>query len=194
MADIETRAMKGSALSHGEMDANFNNLNTDKVEQAAVDTTVNAAIPIGTIAMFALAPPTGWLACEGQSLARSGTYATLFAYLGIAYGNVDGSTFNLPDYRGYFLRHVDGGEGTDPDAASRTDRGDSTTGDNVGTKQSHDFETHSHTYTRQVSGNVANGSGATPVSPSGTSNTSTAGTSTETRPLNINIFYCIRAE
>jgi len=32
MATIVTRAVKGSALSHNEMDANFNNLNTDKLE------------------------------------------------------------------------------------------------------------------------------------------------------------------
>jgi len=32
MATIVTRAVKGSALSHTEMDANFNNLNTDKAE------------------------------------------------------------------------------------------------------------------------------------------------------------------
>ena len=32
MATIVTRAGKGSALTHNEMDANFTNLNTDKIE------------------------------------------------------------------------------------------------------------------------------------------------------------------
>lgn len=32
MSSITTRAGKGSALTNAEVDANFNNLNTDKVE------------------------------------------------------------------------------------------------------------------------------------------------------------------
>jgi len=35
MATIVTRSGKGSALTHTEVDANFNNLNTDKVEKTA---------------------------------------------------------------------------------------------------------------------------------------------------------------
>ena len=35
MATITTRSGKGSALTHAEVDANFNNLNTDKVEKTA---------------------------------------------------------------------------------------------------------------------------------------------------------------
>jgi hypothetical protein len=36
MATIVTRAAKGTPLTHVEVDANFTNLNTDKVEAAAV--------------------------------------------------------------------------------------------------------------------------------------------------------------
>lgn len=43
MSTIVTRSGKGSPLSHVEVDANFNNLNTDKVEKTA------AAITGGTI-------------------------------------------------------------------------------------------------------------------------------------------------
>ena len=39
MATIVTRAGKGSALTHTEMDANFTNLNTDKIEDLVDDTT-----------------------------------------------------------------------------------------------------------------------------------------------------------
>jgi len=35
MADLTTRAEKGSPLSNNEVDANFNNLNTDKLETTA---------------------------------------------------------------------------------------------------------------------------------------------------------------
>lgn len=40
MATIVTRAGKGSALTYAEADANFTNLNTDKVETSAIGTTV----------------------------------------------------------------------------------------------------------------------------------------------------------
>lgn len=54
------------------------------------------------------------------------------------------SRFKLVDMRGEFLRGWDNGAGNDPDAASRTDRGDGTTGDNVGTKQADENKSHQH--------------------------------------------------
>lgn len=42
MTTITTRSGKGSALTHAEVDANFENLNTDKVETSAIGTTVQA--------------------------------------------------------------------------------------------------------------------------------------------------------
>ena len=38
MATVTTRAGKGSPLTHAEVDANFTNLNTDKLETSAVST------------------------------------------------------------------------------------------------------------------------------------------------------------
>ena len=44
MATIVTRSGKGSALTHNEVDANFNNLNNDKLEtNAEVRAAVEAA-------------------------------------------------------------------------------------------------------------------------------------------------------
>lgn len=46
MATIVTRAGKGSPLTHNEVDSNFTNLNTDKVEltgTSPVSITVNTA-------------------------------------------------------------------------------------------------------------------------------------------------------
>jgi len=54
--------------------------------------------------------------------------------------------FKIPDTRGYFIRAWDHGLGADPDAASRTNRGDGTTGDNVGTRQLDEFKSHQHLY------------------------------------------------
>jgi microcystin-dependent protein len=88
--------------------------------------------------------PSGFLECDGAAVSRT-TYADLFAVLGTTYGIGDGATtFNLPDLRGEFIRGFDNGAGNDPDAAGRTDRGDGTTGDNVGTKQGHAVEDHIH--------------------------------------------------
>ncbi len=48
--------------------------------------------------------PVGWLHCHGQAVSRT-VYAALFAAIGTVYGSGDGSTtFNVPDFRGSFLR------------------------------------------------------------------------------------------
>ena len=43
MATIVTRAGKGSPLTHAEVDANFNNLNSDKAETSALGTAAFTA-------------------------------------------------------------------------------------------------------------------------------------------------------
>lgn len=62
-------------------------------------------VPAGSVQAFAgTTPPTDWLICDGRAVSRT-VYADLFAAIGIAHGQGDGSaTFNLPDYRGQFLR------------------------------------------------------------------------------------------
>lgn len=93
--------------------------------------------------------PTGWLECDGSAISRT-TYAELFANISTTYGIGDGSTtFNIPNYKDYFLRGFDS-SGTD--AATRTDRGDGTTGANVGTKQASDYLSHTHTGTTDSNG------------------------------------------
>lgn len=57
--------------------------------------------------------PAGFLMCDGASYSRT-AYASLFAVIGTAFGDGDGSTtFNVPDLRGEFLRGLDGGRGVD---------------------------------------------------------------------------------
>jgi hypothetical protein len=77
--------------------------------------------PPGVVTAFAgPTAPSGWLSCDGSAVSRT-TYANLFAAIGTASGSGDGSTtFNLPDYRGMFLRGVDSGSGRDPDTLART--------------------------------------------------------------------------
>ncbi len=152
-------------------------------------------LPAGVVVPFAaFAAPTGWLECDGSAVSRT-VFATLFAVLGEAYGNGDGSTtFNLPDYRGEFLRGFDNTAGNDPNAGSRTDRGDGTTGDEVGTKQLDEFESHTHSnvgfnnflFVGAYPGFTGSGDAYSQI-PSGASGGS------ETRPRNVNVMYIIFA-
>ena len=53
---------------------------------------------------FGSTPPTGFLKCDGSAVSRT-TYSALFALLSTTYGSGNGSsTFNIPDFRGQFLR------------------------------------------------------------------------------------------
>ena len=72
-------------------------------------------LPSGTLIDFAgTIEPSGWLLCDGRELLKtSPTYASLFAAIGVAYGETNGSGgagtthFRLPDFRGRFARYND---------------------------------------------------------------------------------------
>jgi microcystin-dependent protein len=70
-----------------------------------VDTKVGIVTIPGEVKAYAGASaPTGFLFCHGQAVSRT-TYSALYAILGNSHGSGDGlTTFNLPDYRGSFLR------------------------------------------------------------------------------------------
>ena len=52
--------------------------------------------------------PSNTLLCDGSEISRT-TYSELFNVIGTIYGEGDGSTtFNIPDYRGAFLRCTGG--------------------------------------------------------------------------------------
>jgi microcystin-dependent protein len=128
-------------------------------------------------------PPAGWLEENGAAISRT-TYAALFAVIGTMYGAGNGSsTFNLPDARGKFVRIWNHAAGVDPDAAARTDRGDGTTGDHVGTNQAEALKTHTHTIPSY--GVAQNGGDVTiyQVVPGGTISSGSTGDN-ETRPVN----------
>jgi len=167
-------------------------------------------VPVGSIVAWTTsAAPAGWLECDGSAISRT-TYAGLFAVISDDYGNGDGSTtFNLPDLRGEFIRGFDNTAGTDPDAASRTDRGDGTTGDDVGTKQASAFALHGHPF-RTTTGTTPNANvlGGISTDEDGTTANQTAftgtpsdsageqiggsGASTETRPTNVGMMWIIK--
>lgn len=70
-------------------------------------TPATGGIPVGTLLDFAgTVAPAGYLVCDGAPLATAGVYAALFAVIGYSYGGA-GATFNLPDFRGRFVRVAD---------------------------------------------------------------------------------------
>lgn len=168
--------------------------------------------PIGSVLAWTTnTAPTGWLECDGSAVSRT-TYATLFGLVGDDFGAGDGSTtFNIPDLRGEFVRGWDHGKGSDPNSGTRTNRGDGTTGDAVGTKQATANLLHGHAW-RANNGSggswSSSGTGGIVLDDSGgvtdqaaftgtLSNTTgeqiTGSGGSESRPRNVNLMYIIRA-
>lgn len=153
---------------------------------------IASLFPVGIVIAFPTSSlPSSFLECDGSALNRV-TYSDLYGVIGTKYGNTDSTDFYLPDYRGEFLRGWDHGAGSDPDAGSRTDRGDGTAGDNVGTKQTDQLKSHNHNISRYNAGGSTNYV-PTPESSSTSSKINTSSTGgNETRPINTNVMYCIR--
>lgn len=151
-------------------------------------------VPAGVITQWPReTPPAGWLELDGSLLSRS-SYAALYAVLGTRYGAGDGSTtFALPDMRGRFVRAWDHGAGRDPDAATRTNRGDGQTGDAVGTLQTGQIQSHAHTITgslglgTDIGGTIQRDGNSAEWTDDGA-----AAGGNETRPLNIAAMYIIK--
>lgn len=149
------------------------------------------AEPIGKVSSFAMATvPTGWLECDGSSL-NTITYAALFAAVGYVHGG-SGSSFNLPDLRGEFVRGWDNGRGIDAGRA-------------FGSFQDFAMEDWSATFSTRQNDAVQNTSGiaSSATAGSGAANGSTGSditldpsatlnTAAETRPRNVALIYCIK--
>jgi len=150
-------------------------------------------VPSGVISAFGgTSAPTGYLICDGTSYLRS-SYPTLFSAIGTAYGTADVTHFNVPDLRGQFLRGVSGVSANDPDKTSRIPSGfGGNSGNNVGSLQYYQIQSHSHT------GKGLSGAGSAwlPGDSTGSNDPSTNATQStggsETRPLNIYVNYIIK--
>jgi len=116
------------------------------ISQTLVPALNSGQVPTGSIMPWGAngSLPTGFLLCNGASVSRT-TYAALFDVIGTAFGTASGTTFNLPDFQGRFLRGRDNSAGRDPDAASRTAQNTGgATGDNVGSVQTTKTQDHKH--------------------------------------------------
>jgi hypothetical protein len=163
-----------------------------KFPDGSLQTTAYSPLTGSIVTMMTATCPSGHLEANGGAISRT-TYSALFTSISTMYGSGDGSTtFNLPDLRCYFLRGWAHGATTDPDKASRTNRGDGTTGDNVGTKQADEIIGHTHSSGGYQPLTPGGGVGAyTNSLVGGAAATSSTGGS-ETRPKNINVLYCIK--
>lgn len=161
---------------------------------------IDAIVPVGSVIAFAGGnAPENYLICDGRSLSRA-EYPRLFSSIGTAHGSTNADTFNLPDYRGRFLRGVDGAASNDPDSASRTAMATGgSTGNSVGSVQADQIASHRHvsairwdsptspftnggTFTGVLGGSIGSGVVATTALTGGT----------ETRPKNAYVNYIIK--
>lgn len=97
-------ASSNDAVNKGQLDS------VESTLQTAIDNAVaSASVFVGDIkASLQTANHGNWLLCDGSAVSRT-TYADLFALIGDGFGEGDGATtFNLPDYRGKFLRGLGG--------------------------------------------------------------------------------------
>jgi len=193
---------------------------TVKIADAAVTTpklatsTQQALLPAGAIMPFAMnSAPSGWLAANGSTPSRT-TYADLFAAIGTTYGAGDGrTTFLLPDLRGYFVRGsgTNSADGTASGTFGQRQRDAVGPHTHSGTSDGMD-RNKSHSHTIKGTGLGQGGGGSNPVFSSNymgdngtsiyatdidhlhtfTSSSQNPAYTTETRPANIALLYCIK--
>ncbi|MCP3921422.1 MAG: tail fiber protein [Desulfobacterales bacterium] len=156
---------------------------------------IGAQSPVGSIIIWPTENiPSGYLECNGISLNKS-EYPALYSVLECTYGG-SGEKFNLPDYRGQFLRGTANGSGNDPDRLKRLSRGDGKSGDVVGTTQGwqnakhrhgRTFSTDFYTFYGHAYGYSNNGY----ANKKGNIYNNYDG-GKQANPININVIYCIK--
>lgn len=154
---------------------------------------VDAQVTVGTVLMWPTAtPPVGYLECDGAPLSQS-IFPELFSVIGgiYSFSGTGGGNFEIPDLRGRFVRGFDNSLGNDPDSGTRTDRGDGTAGDNVGTRQGDEIESHQHTIDEETNVETTGETTVAKGNAAAEGVTSFFGGS-ETRPINIYQMFIIK--
>lgn len=102
---IANTYLKRNALNNMYIPVTIDELKKD----LKIDELLNSVIKTGTIiSSIRTANYDNWLLCNGQAVSRT-EYSELFNLIGINFGVGDGkTTFNVPDYRGKFLRGLGG--------------------------------------------------------------------------------------
>ena len=206
-----TASLLGNATSASKLSAKrsikligdvLGSVDTDLSGDVTVTTSLNGivppGVPPGTVIMYAAnVVPAGYVACNGATYNRTGTYANLFAVIGTTYGAPSSTTFQVPDLRGYFVR----GHGTNTDTTASGNFGEKQTayaGYNKYYTQQDDGDNQANNADKRGEVNyikvndvvVADGANANTKQTSKTTNVDTiAG---DTRPKNVALLYCIR--
>ena len=147
------------------------------VSLAAIQNAVNMLMPIGTIMAYGgdtsnkdvvqQLVEQGWLPCDGREVQRQ-DYVDLFNVINTSYGAGNAlTTFQVPDFRGRFLRGADQGTKRDPDAGSRRAEANGNSGDKVGSVQDDAFKAHRHTIKAQHAGYAGGASSGDPPAVAG---------------------------
>jgi microcystin-dependent protein len=152
---------------------------------------INELIPIGDIkASLQSENHQNWLLCNGQEVSRT-DYEELFDLIGENFGSGNGvTTFNVPDYRGKFLRGLGGNSAAD-----------------FYTAQAEGLPDHTHSYTANTShgssgagvpaywsnGDVSNGKPTATFTKASESN-ALYGASEHVTPENFAVNYFIKAK
>lgn len=118
---VDWLAIVNGALDELTKPWNFDAFGTSTVQQtidafssmfdASATNSEEPCRMVGEIVMFGsdTAPVPNWLPCDGSSILRS-AYPDLFTVIGVNFGSVDGSHFNVPDLRSRVA--IGGGTGT----------------------------------------------------------------------------------
>ena len=206
---VTTAQISDAAITTAKLATNA--VTTSQVVDSAVTLAKLAAevketlCPPGSVMAFmGTTAPAGWLLCNGASVNRVGTYASLFAAIGTSCGTASSTVFNIPDLRGRFLRGWNAsatGAGRDPDAATAGSRitmawgGNS--GDAIGSLQFDIFKAHTHLSYYPTTGYSASYNGSAESLSASRNNATTSRTSEttgglETRPVNVSVNYIIK--
>jgi len=181
---------------------------TDEGKLPAIDgsllTNLVTGSPIGSLMPVPYSTPDdNYMECAGQEVSRT-EFSALFTKIGVTHGSGDNiTTFNLPDYRGYFLRGWDNNRGIDPGRVLGSEQQDSIKQHNhdAGTLETDNSGNHTHGYQGGIVGgsNFNNGTsvGLGTTDPAGdhmhsiNGNTGNTG-GDETRPKNIAVMWQIK--
>lgn len=108
VTNVADGALPSDAVNRGQLDKASSDVRT------TVKEVMNSLVKVGDIKASVIAENhDNWLLCDGQAVSRA-EYADLFALIGDNFGEGNGvTTFNIPDYRGRFLRGLGGNSAED---------------------------------------------------------------------------------
>jgi len=106
--NVGNALLSGDVVTKNQVDSMSSRVGSNVVS------IINALQPVGDIKASAQSANHGnWLLCDGQEVERE-SYPELYNLIGTKFGAGNGvTTFNVPDYRGKFLRGLGGNSATD---------------------------------------------------------------------------------